>query len=144
MFVSYTCTNFLIVTCYLLPRVIFDFLCLLLLCFILRITFDFFSKSLPVSENFTTFALKQSIKACDDILDFHQRFESIHPFQARNGRVGRLVMFKECLANSIVPFIITEELCRFYYRGLQQWPNIPEFLRDTCLTAQDNFKAIMK
>lgn len=82
-------------------------------------------------------------KELDDILDFHQRFESIHPFQDGNGRVGRLIMFKECLANGIVPFIITEDLRRFYYRGLQQWPQIPEYLRDTCLTAQDNYKAIL-
>ena len=70
---------------------------------------------------FTTFALKQSIKACDDILNFHQRFESRHPFQAGNGRVGRLVMFKECLANSIVPFIITEE----QFVGLLSWKWAP-------------------
>lgn len=83
-------------------------------------------------------------KEFDDILDFHQKFESIHPFQDGNGRVGRLIMFKECLANGIVPFIITEDLRRFYYRGLQQWQNIPEYLRDTCLTAQDNYKAILE
>lgn len=83
-------------------------------------------------------------KELDDILDFHQRFESIHPFQDGNGRVGRLIMFKECLANGIVPFIITEDLRRFYYRGLQQWPTIPEYLRDTCLAAQDSYKAILE
>lgn len=82
-------------------------------------------------------------KELDDILDFHHRFESIHPFQDGNGRVGRLIMFKECLANGIVPFIITEDLRRFYYRGLQQWPTIPGYLRDTCLAAQDNYKAIL-
>lgn len=79
----------------------------------------------------------------DDILDFHQRFEAIHPFQDGNGRVGRLIMFKECMRNEIVPFIITEELKMFYYRGLHEWPDIPGFLRDTCLTAQDNFKSIL-
>ncbi len=82
-------------------------------------------------------------KSLDDILDFHKRFEDIHPFQDGNGRVGRLVMFKECLNNGIVPFIITEELRLFYYRGLQEWPTVPGFLRDTCLTAQDNYKSLL-
>ncbi len=76
----------------------------------------------------------------EDIIDFHQRFEAIHPFQDGNGRVGRLVMFKECLKNGIVPFIITEELKMFYYRGLREWPHIKGYLLDTCLTAQDLFK----
>lgn len=79
----------------------------------------------------------------DDILDFHHRFESIHPFQDGNGRVGRLIMFKECLHHGIVPFIITDELKMFYYRGLREWTHVPEYLRDTCLTAQDNYKAVL-
>ena len=78
-----------------------------------------------------------------DILDFHQRFELIHPFQDGNGRVGRLVMFKECLKNGIVPFIITDELKMFYYRGLHEWPQVPGYLTDTCLTAQDNYKRLL-
>lgn len=82
-------------------------------------------------------------RTLDDLLDFHQRFEAIHPFQDGNGRVGRLILFKECLANGIVPFIITEELRFFYYRGLHEWPRIPGYLRDTCLTAQDTFKRIL-
>ncbi len=82
-------------------------------------------------------------KSFDDILDLHQRFEAIHPFQDGNGRVGRLIMFKECLANGTVPFIITDDLKMFYYRGLQQWPHIKEYLRDTCLSAQDNYKALL-
>ena len=82
-------------------------------------------------------------KCLDDIIDLHQRFEAIHPFQDGNGRVGRLIMFKECLANGIVPFIITDQLKLYYYRGLQQWPQIKEYLRDTCLTAQDNYKALL-
>lgn len=82
-------------------------------------------------------------KTFDDILDFHCRFESIHPFQDGNGRVGRLIMFKECLANGFVPFIIMAELKIFYYRGLQQWHSIKEYLRDTCLSAQDNYKVLM-
>ena len=82
-------------------------------------------------------------KSFEDIIDLHQRFEAIHPFQDGNGRVGRLVMFKECLANGYVPFIITEELQMFYYRGLREWPRIKEYLLDTCLTAQDNYKAVL-
>ena len=79
----------------------------------------------------------------EDIIDFHQRFEAIHPFQDGNGRVGRLIMFKECLSAGIVPFIITDDLKMFYYRGLREWPLIKGFLLDTCLTAQDNFKALL-
>lgn len=82
-------------------------------------------------------------KSFEDILDLHYRFEMIHPFQDGNGRVGRLVIFKECLANGIVPFIITDELKMFYYRGLREWPRVKEYLRDTCLTAQDNFKLLL-
>lgn len=83
-------------------------------------------------------------KTLDDIIDFHKQFESIHPFQDGNGRTGRLIMFKECLAGGIVPFIITDDLKYFYYRGLQNWPDIPGYLRDTCLTAQDNYAALLE
>ena len=79
----------------------------------------------------------------EDILDFHVRFEQIHPFQDGNGRVGRLLMFKECLANGIVPFIITDELKMFYYRGLREWGHINGYLTDTCLTAQDQYKSLL-
>jgi Fic family protein len=79
----------------------------------------------------------------EDILDFHQRFETIHPFQDGNGRVGRLLMFKECLNHGIVPFIITDELKMFYYRGLNEWKRLPGYLTDTCLTAQDHYKALL-
>ena len=82
-------------------------------------------------------------KSFEDIIDLHQRFEAIHPFQDGNGRVGRLVMFKECLANGYVPFIITEELKMFYYRGLREWNSVRGYLLDTCLTAQDNYKAML-
>ena len=80
----------------------------------------------------------------DDLLDFHVQFEHIHPFQDGNGRVGRLLLFWQCLQNAIVPFIITDDLRLFYYRGIQNWGKINGFLRDTCLTAQDNFKATLK
>ena len=82
-------------------------------------------------------------KSFEDIINLHQRFEAIHPFQDGNGRVGRLVMFKECLANGYVPFIITEELKMFYYRGLREWNNLRGYLLDTCLAAQDNYKAML-
>jgi len=79
-------------------------------------------------------------KTFEEILDFHHRFEIIHPFQDGNGRVGKLILFKECLRNNIVPFIIDEELKMFYYRGLSEWTRERGYLLDTCLTAQDRFK----
>ena len=82
-------------------------------------------------------------KTLDDILDFHVRFERIHPFQDGNGRVGRLIVFKECLKYNIVPFIIEENLKLFYYRGLKEWYNEKGYLTDTCLTAQDKYKAYL-
>lgn len=90
----------------------------------------------------TTYNTKKQ-KSLEDILDFHVRFKRIHPFQDGNGRVGRLIIFKECLANRLVPFIITEELKMFYYRGLSQWGHINGFLTDTCLTAQDQYKTLL-
>ena len=82
-------------------------------------------------------------KTFEDILDFHVKFEKIHPFQDGNGRVGRLIMFKECLKYNIVPFIIEDNLKLFYYRGLKEWNSEKEYLMDTCLTAQDKYKAYL-
>ena len=82
-------------------------------------------------------------KSLEDILDFHVKFEKIHPFQDGNGRVGRLIMFKECLKYNIVPFIIEDDLKMFYYRGLAEWDVERGYLRDTCLTAQDRYKAYL-
>lgn len=82
-------------------------------------------------------------KTFEDILDFHVQFERIHPFQDGNGRVGRLIMFKECLKYNIVPFIIEDKLKLFYYRGLKEWGKEKGYLMYTCLAAQDRYKAYL-
>ena len=83
------------------------------------------------------------VKSFEDIVAFHVAFERIHPFQDGNGRVGRLILFKECLKHNIVPFIIEDNLKLFYYRGLKEWDHEKGFLMDTCLAAQDRFKAYL-
>ena len=85
----------------------------------------------------------KTTQTLEDILDFHVKFERIHPFQDGNGRVGRLIMFKECLKYDIVPFIIEDNLKLFYYRGLKEWNREKGYLTDTCLTAQDKYKAYL-
>lgn len=95
--------------------------------------------STEIKELLSDYNVKQE-KTLEELLDFHYRFEKIHPFQDGNGRVGRLILFKECLRNDIVPFIIDDELKMFYYRGLKEWRYERGYLIDTCLTAQDKFK----
>ena len=95
-----------------------------------------------MKELLNNYNSKQEI-GLDDILDFHVKFEKIHPFQDGNGRVGRLIMFKECLKYNIVPFIIEDDLKMFYYRGLAEWEMEKGYLRDTCLTAQGRYKAYL-
>ena len=119
------------------------------------------AKPSEVAERMKTLLSEYNAKkraTFDDILDFHVQFEKIHPFQDGNGRIGRLLLFKECLKNNIVPFIITEELKLFYYRGIKEWASERGYLREfsqenslnnrrlltnTCLTAQDEFTAMM-
>ena len=98
--------------------------------------------AVKMKELLSEYNVKEN-KTFDDILDFHVKFERIHPFQDGNGRVGRLIMFKECLKYNIVPFIIEEDLKMFYYRGLKEWMNEKGYLRDTCLTAQDRYKVYL-
>lgn len=95
-----------------------------------------------MKELLLEYNIKQK-KAFEDILDFHVQFERIHPFQDGNGRIGRLIMFKECLKYNIVPFIIEDNLKMFYYRGLKEWNNEKRYLIDTCLTAQDRYKTYL-
>jgi Fic family protein len=83
---------------------------------------------------------QKTIHTMNDIITFHHEFENIHPFQDGNGRVGRLIMFKECLKNNIAPFIIDEEHKLYYYRGLKEYKKTPGYLTDTCLSAQDSYK----
>ena len=79
-----------------------------------------------------------------EIIEFHFRFEKIHPFQDGNGRVGRIIMFKECLKNNIIPFIILDKDKLFYYRGLKEYKNEKGYLIDTCLNAQDQYIKLIK
>ena len=85
----------------------------------------------------------KEVKTLNDILEFHVKFEKIHPFQDGNGRVGRLIMFKECLKCNIVPFIIEDNLKLYYYRGLKEWDHENGYLTDTCLAAQDKYKSCL-
>lgn len=87
--------------------------------------------------------LKKEKHTFEEIVEFHVKFERIHPFQDGNGRVGRLIAFKECLKNDIVPFIILDSKKEFYYRGLKNWSKDRAWLMDTCLDGQDTVKAYL-
>ena len=87
---------------------------------------------------------ERSSKSLEDLLAFHVAFERIHPFQDGNGRIGRLILFKECLRHNILPFILEDDLKLFYYRGLQEWDRAEGYLLDTCRTAQDRFKGLLR
>jgi len=86
---------------------------------------------------------KKDVKI-EDIIQFHFEFERIHPFQDGNGRVGRMVMFKECLKHSIIPFIIQNDIKQYYYRGLSEFESEKGYLIDTCLSAQDKYKEMVE
>ncbi|MBQ2861690.1 MAG: Fic family protein, partial [Oscillospiraceae bacterium] len=83
-------------------------------------------------------------KTIEDLIAFHVEFGRIHPFQDGNGRIGRLILFKECLKHGIVPFIIEDDIKMFYYRGLNEWNSEKGYLMDTCLTAQDRFRKYLE
>jgi len=95
-----------------------------------------------LSKLLKAYSNKQNI-SIDDIIKFHHKFECIHPFQDGNGRVGRLIAFKECLKNAITPFIIDDKMKFFYYRGLKEWENTKEYLLDTCKSGQDNYSELI-
>lgn len=88
--------------------------------------------------------LKKEMLTLKDIIDFHYRFERIHPFQDGNGRVGRLIAFKECLKNNLMPFIIEDQKKHYYYRALKEYNNERGFLVDTCYDGQDTFRALVQ
>lgn len=98
-------------------------------------------EDVPVRIQELADAYERSPRAFEDIVDFHWRFERIHPFQDGNGRVGRMVMFKECLRNGVLPFIVADGKKQFYYRGLANYEGEPGWLLDTCRSFQDDFTA---
>lgn len=95
-------------------------------------------------QNLLKSYLKKEQIVFADIVDFHFQFERIHPFQDGNGRVGRLIIFKECLAHNILPFIVEDDHKFFYYRGLKEYPTVKEYLIDTCLSAQDSYESLVR